>query len=172
MPENALLMQQAISAGRPYPVLSLNDGPPFNLMAAYKVQQALVSGKKIFGFKAGLTTEAGQKRFSLAEPIGGVLLVEPLHYRDAVLSVASEQYNRLMIELELGFVLKMNIDKPVVSIEALKRQVDFVRPVVSANTLNLFSISFDNLRDNIIFLILFVIHVQHRLLFQISKVIN
>ena len=123
-------MKQAIKGQRPYPVLSQQFGDSFTVTKAYQVQQALVLGQRAVGFKGGLTTVAGQKKFALTEPIGGVLIKPLLIANDAVLSIDSSQYNRLMLELELGFVLKHDIAKPIVSIEALKQQIAFVHPVI------------------------------------------
>lgn len=128
--EIAGLMQQAIKDQRPYPVLSQRYGDSFSVTQAYRVQRALVATQKVIGFKAGLTTLAGQKKFALTEPIGGVLLTAPLVGDGLILSIDSRQYNRLMLELELGFVLKHDIDKPVETIAALKQQIAVVRPVV------------------------------------------
>lgn len=128
--EPIALMRQAISAGQPYLVLSQRGDEPLTLAAAYQVQQALVVGKKIMGFKAGLTTEAGQHKFGVDEPIAGVLLAAPLRFSKGALNIDSNQYNRLMLELELGFVLKRDIGKPLASISQLKQLVAYVSPVI------------------------------------------
>lgn len=128
--ERIALMRHAVSTGQPYPVLSQRGDESLTVAAAYQVQQALVAGNKIAGFKAGLTTEAGQHKFGVVEPIGGVLLTAPLRYSNGALNIDSNQYNRLMLELELGFVLKHDIDKPLASINELKQLVAFVYPVI------------------------------------------
>ncbi len=97
---------------------------------AYKLQQQWVSdfleGRRSEGYKAGLTSAAGQQRFGVDGPVAGVLLpgsrIEAAE--DNVLS--RNDYHNLMFEAELGFVAGNVIDSPVENIEALKAFFDAV----------------------------------------------
>lgn len=123
-------MRQAVDARSPYPVLSQQYGESFTLSLAYQVQHALVQEQRVVGYKAGLTTAAGQKKFAVKEPIAGVLLEPPLRYNASPVVIDSTQFNRLMYELELGFILKKRIEKPLASIDELRPLVSAVVPVI------------------------------------------
>lgn len=76
---------------------------------AYKIQNQMVSdsGKTIVGYKAGLTSKAGQAKFGVSEPVAGVLFADGLS-KDRQVYVL-ENYQRLMLETEIGFVLNSDI---------------------------------------------------------------
>lgn len=103
-----------------------------NTELAYQKQQALVQKQlmqdKLAGYKAGLTSKAGQSKFKVSEPLHGVLFESGrLKFAQAI---SLSNYQKLMLELELGFVLNSQINKPLVSISELKAKVAAIMPVI------------------------------------------
>lgn len=70
----------------------------------YKVKQ---SQKNIIGYKAGLTSKAGQAKFGVTEPVAGVLFQDGLSFNTQ--SYVLADYQKLMLETEIGFVLKKDM---------------------------------------------------------------
>lgn len=103
-----------------------------DLKKAYQVQTALVNKliteKTIYGFKAGLTTKAAQQNFNVDQAVAGVLFREGKRSPGDTLFFAD--YNRLMVETELGFFLNREISSPIESLEELKTYVQSVLPVL------------------------------------------
>lgn len=114
----------------------------------YKLQTAAVrirlADKPPFGFKAGLTSVAAQKKFAVKQAVAGVLLnpgnyvlgpdyglspnddaAQARHYR-----VRQADFNRMMLEVELGFRLKRQVAEPVADIAELKELVASIVPVI------------------------------------------
>ncbi len=107
--------------------------PDLNEEKAYALQkkltEALVSkGQPIGGFKAGLTSEATQKRFGVNAPLLGPLFKPGALEPDAV--VNTKDFVRLFVETEIGFIPGVKIDKPVADVEALKKMIKEVCPAV------------------------------------------
>lgn len=76
---------------------------------AYLVQNQLVKqqNKKIIGYKAGLTSKAGQAKFGVTEPVAGVLFRDGLSFNTQTYVLADDQ--KLMLETEVGYVLKKDM---------------------------------------------------------------
>ena len=104
----------AQQSNRPAVVLSAQLGD-YSEAQAYQIQTAWVqqrlAGKPAYGFKAGLTSQAGQQKFAVDGPVAGVLLA-PLQ-DPTLMTVSQQHYHRMMLEMELGFRLKRAITKPV-----------------------------------------------------------
>jgi len=111
-------------------------GQQLDIAGAYHIQTLAVSqllaDRQPDGFKAGLTSTAGQKKFSVEHPVAGVLLAE------SQLAAAGEQgyvvqagdYSKLMLELEIGFRLKEAITRPISDVATLKTMVETIHPVI------------------------------------------
>jgi len=100
-----------------------------SLVAQYLyVQKRLGSGDKIAGYKAGLTSEAGQKKFNVDDAISGVLFSQGNIKKIDELKVS--EYRKLMLETEIGFVLAEDIDRPIDHIETLKKKIESVMPMI------------------------------------------
>lgn len=112
------------------PNLSSKIGP--DMAAAYQVQMLYVKGRlvhdKVAGFKAGLTTAASQNQFHINRPISGVLFASGDFSKTRTVSL--QKFNRLMIEMEIGFITKKPILKTVQSVEQLKSYIKEVVPVI------------------------------------------
>lgn len=100
---------------------------------AYEVQQQLVKafeakGEKVSGFKAGLTSEATQKRFGVGAP-----LLAPM-FKSGELgdkaTVNLKGFVKPFLEVEIGYVISERIDKPVKDVAAMKKLVKEVFPAV------------------------------------------
>ncbi|TQV88422.1 2-keto-4-pentenoate hydratase [Aliikangiella coralliicola] len=103
-----------------------------NESQAYKVQQKYVklrSGKDpIAGYKAGLTSTAGQQKFNVSQALSGVLFASG-HVADPH-TVSLKSAGKLMLETELGFILAKPIKQPVKDIVQLKQAFESVVAVV------------------------------------------
>lgn len=103
-----------------------------DLKKAYQIQTALVSKlvaeKTIYGFKAGLTTKAAQQNFNVDQAVAGVLFGEGKRLPGD--TIFFKDYNRLMVETELGFFLNREISSPIGSPEELKTYVQAVLPIL------------------------------------------
>lgn len=121
---------EAYEKGEPMPNLSKEIRS--DVASAYRIQNAYVKGRlvkdKIAGFKAGLTTAAAQKQFGISRPIIGVLFKSGDLSQARTISLAN--FNRLMIETEIGFITKTPILKTVNSIDELKSHIAKIVPVV------------------------------------------
>lgn len=108
-------------------------GDQLDLNSAYALQfnavTMLLAEQRPDGFKAGLTSRAGQEKFGVRQPVAGVLLAaSQLNGKESVLSLA--EFNQPMMELELGFKLSTRLTEPVRDIETLKKLVVAVYPVM------------------------------------------
>jgi len=107
--------------------------PDLNAEKAYAMQKKLTKalldkGQAIGGFRGGLTSEAGQKKFGVTAPLLGPLFKAGEFGPDAV--VNSKDFVRLIIENEVGYVVGQKISEPVKDVEALKKTVKEVFPAV------------------------------------------
>ncbi|MCF3648770.1 2-keto-4-pentenoate hydratase [Synoicihabitans lomoniglobus] len=102
-------------------------------MLGYRVQKAVVkklvdAGDEVVGHKAGLTSVGAQSRFGLLEPVAGELLKS--HIKNTATFVSLRQFKGLVIEMEVGFELKLTIRDEPTDVEDLKRYVRQVVPIV------------------------------------------
>lgn len=110
-------------------------GPQLTIENAYQIQtaavKALLAGKTPDGFKAGLTSRPGQKKFAVTEAVAGVLPAASrlLEGRDGYV-IEIGRYNKLMLELEIGFQISGRISRPITDVENLKQRVSAVYPLI------------------------------------------
>lgn len=100
---------------------------------AYEVQKLVVEnliagGDVAVGHKAGLTSEAAQAKFDVYEPVAGSLLKS--HMKNTGTFVSRRQFRGMMIEMEIGFELKLSIRSEPRDVEELKSKVRQIMPVV------------------------------------------
>jgi len=86
------------------------------------------TNERIIGYKAGLTSAAGQAKFAVSEPLSGVLFNSGAQPLSADLH--RSQFGQLMVETELGFRLNTSVTTPITSVTELKSMVAFVLPVI------------------------------------------
>lgn len=122
---------QAQQAGQPIPVLSIQY-PEMDVSMAYQVQKTLVekmlTNDQIAGFKAGLTSEGGQKKFGVDAPLAGVLFESGELAGGAEIDPAA--FNMLMLETEIGFVIGEAITQPLSDTAELQTHIQAVMPVI------------------------------------------
>ena len=125
------MILQAYQSQKPFPVLSTSH-PEMDVTMAYAIQKAyvgkLLANDKIVGFKAGLTSAAGQQRFGVNAPVAGVLLASGKLADGA--TVDSSQFVALMLETEIGYVVGKSISQPIKDVAELKAAIQSVLPVI------------------------------------------
>ena len=82
----------------------------------------------ISGYKAGLTSKAGQKKFNVSGAISGVLFESGKVNNGGTLKLSD--YRQLMLETEIGFILNQDIDTPITDIKHLQTKISAVVPVI------------------------------------------
>jgi 2-keto-4-pentenoate hydratase len=107
--------------------------PDLSVEKAYSLQRELAKrivekGDKVSGFKGGLTSEAGQKRFGVDQPLFGPLFKSGELGPDVV--VDQRNFTKLFIETEIGYVLGEKISAPVADVAALKKKIKEVFPAI------------------------------------------
>ena len=97
---------------------------------AYYLQKQAVEQQldqdSIIGYKAGLTSIAGQQKFAVNEPVAGVLFKSGLAFERNVYQL--EHYQKLMLETEIGFILSKDIKQTVIK----SNLSDYIERVVPA----------------------------------------
>ena len=86
------------------------------------------TGQIISGYKAGLTSKIGQKKFNVNGAISGVLFARGKVANGEKVSLTD--YRKLMLETEIGFVLSQDIDMPIKDIDQLKSTISAILPVI------------------------------------------
>ena len=111
--------------------------PGLTVNQAYEIQNRLVSkfikdGAVVAGYKAGLTSPPAQKKFKAPGPVTGVLLED---MRIANGKVSSKPYTKLMLEVEIGYILNQDIKTPTTP-QNVKNMVGAILPAVEVPDLN------------------------------------
>lgn len=129
--EMADLMLQAFEARKPFPNVSQID-PTLDIKMAFEVQKAynqkMLVRDRIAGFKGGLTTEATQKTFGVSHPVPGVLFVSGLREGSPV--IQTSDFNTLMLETEVAFVIGERISAPVKDVAELQKKIRGAMPSI------------------------------------------
>lgn len=123
---------KALDRKHPIPAIGVTSRNPTEYMG-YRVQRELVkklveAGDEVVGHKAGATSEAAQVKFGLLEPVAGELLKS--HLKNTATFVSLRGKDGVMIEMEIGFVLKLTIREAPANVEELKEYVREIVPVV------------------------------------------
>jgi 2-keto-4-pentenoate hydratase len=123
---------KAQSRGQPMPVFGAKERDATEYLA-YQVQKTVVDkqvaeGDKVIGHKAGVTSQAAQDKLGLIEPVAGELLAS--HKKNTATFVSMRKFKGMVVEMEIGFELKLSIRSAPESIEDLKAAVRQVVPVV------------------------------------------
>lgn len=126
---------QALSQNQPAPVLSPDYGKAFTSDKAYGIQRLAVGqvtqGRRVVGYKAGLTTAAARQQLGATEPVAGVLLPgsEIVGTEDGY-QVLLKSFRKPLIEVELGYRLTRRVNAPLPDVAALKEIVGEIAPVI------------------------------------------
>ena len=125
--------------------------PQVELKSSYLIQKAYIEKNlfydKISGYKSALTSKNSQNQYSADTPISGALFESGKSFSPSIINIAD--FRNMLIETELGFLIKKDIKEIIESQEALKKYISNVYPVIE-----LPDIGFNDLKDiNIIDLI-------------------
>jgi 2-keto-4-pentenoate hydratase len=103
-----------------------------DLAKAKRIQRSFVAielkNKTIGGYKAGFTNSLSQKKWGLSGPVAGVLFSEGKKLGPARVDLGA--FQKLMLEIEIGFQIKKGITQKVRSIEDLIPYIESVLPVI------------------------------------------
>lgn len=107
--------------------------PDMTLEDAYKIQKKwvevkLARGQKIVGKKIGLTSRAMQQAMNISEPDFGILLDEMVFENGS--TIKSADFIDLRVEVELGFMLKKDLEGDNLSLEDVLAATDYVVPAL------------------------------------------
>lgn len=133
--DGGLRVGQALTLNQPAPVLSPEYGKAFTIDKAYGIQRLAVGqvtqGRRVVGYKAGLTTPAAQQKYAINEPVAGVLLPgsEIIGNEDGY-QVLLKSFRKPLIEVELGYRLLRRVTVPLPDVAALKEIVGEIAPVI------------------------------------------
>lgn len=117
------------------PHLSVTAEQAITLETAYRHQRRAVlealDGRSPAGFKAGLTSVAGQQRFNLREPIVGVLWPDSALSFDGDKAVIKHaDFRKPMLEMELAFRVNTLIPEPLADVSEVQYVVSEVMPAL------------------------------------------
>ncbi len=130
-PPGADILLKAHATGALIPILSAQH-PRMDVPAAYAVQKAYVRKRlatdTIAGYKAGLTSVAGQKKFGVRAPLAGVLFGSGQRLSEAVLDRSA--FKNLMLETEIGMVIGKPISGPIHDLAQLRASIRGFMPVI------------------------------------------
>lgn len=133
----AAIIIEETRRGAPMPALSMY-GARLDVQSAYEIQRVVVEQalkmRDIGGYKGGFTGAASREKFNLDGPIAGVLFADGRLADGA--EVRRHTYKRLMVEIEIGFVLRSSITRRMNSIADLKTYVSHAVPAVELPDLN------------------------------------
>ena len=131
-----IILSQAQDKKERIPVLSVQF-PSLSPQGAYKVQRQFVKIRlekdRIAGFKAGLTSTASMKRFGVREPVTGILFTSGRVVNSTQTAVIDSKKTgtfMLMMETEIGFIVKTAIKEPLKNTNELKRHIGDIAPVI------------------------------------------
>jgi 2-oxo-hept-3-ene-1,7-dioate hydratase len=105
--------------------------PAWTMEDAYKVQAALVkrklaSGRRIIGWKIGLTSKAMQDALKINIPDSGILFDDMMFENGA--TVPKGRFIQPRIETEIAFIMKTDLHGPNASVEDVRKATQWVVP--------------------------------------------
>lgn len=108
-----------------YPDMTIND--------AYRVQDALVktklaAGRRVIGWKIGLTSKAMQYALDINIPDSGIIFDDMLFENGA--TVPTDRYIRPRIEAEIAFIMKATLKGPDITTFDVLRATEYVVPAL------------------------------------------
>ena len=117
------------------PWLSVSAEQTITLDSAYRQQRTAVlealDGRAPEGFKAGLTSTAGQQRFNVREPVAGVLWPEAgIVFDGDKALIQRSDFRKPMLELELAFRINTLIPEPLADVSEVQFVVSEVMPAL------------------------------------------
>ncbi|OJU70793.1 MAG: 2-oxo-hepta-3-ene-1,7-dioic acid hydratase [Rhizobiales bacterium 63-7] len=108
-----------------HPGMSMDDA--YAVQAAW-VKQKIAGGRKVIGWKIGLTSKAMQYALNIDIPDSGVLFDDMLFEDGAV--IPADRFIQPRIEAEIAFVIKAPLKGPNVSIFDVLNATDYITPAL------------------------------------------
>ncbi len=107
--------------------------PEATMDDAYAIQaewmtQKIAAGRKVFGWKIGLTSKAMQQQLNIATPDSGVLLDDMVFETGGV--IPAGRFIQPRVEAEIAFVMKRGIKGPNITPADVLAATDFVTPSI------------------------------------------
>ncbi len=106
--------------------------PGLSEQSAYKIQKNYVQLRQqqdpVTGYKAGLTSQAGQQKFSVSGSLSGALFASGQIKDGQKISIRNA--GKLMLETELGFILSKAISQPVKNPQELTNSIESIAAIV------------------------------------------
>ena len=113
------------------PLLSVSY-PKANINTAYRMQRAYVKKRllydKIAGLKGALTSKSSQQKYNIKSPLAGVLLLSGKLTGNS--TIYKSQFQKLLVETEIGYKLKSPIKSSLKDISSLKEHIKSIIPVI------------------------------------------
>lgn len=128
----ALSLDEAEQSRRQTALMSLRF-PQITIDDAYAIQSAWVqrkraAGRKVIGWKIGLTSKAMQYALNIDTPDSGVLL-DDMNFDDGS-SIPEDRFIQPRVEAEIAFVMKAPLKGPNVTIFDVLNATDYVTPAL------------------------------------------
>ena len=128
----ATALEGAEKSRRQIGLLSLKH-PDMTMDDAYAVQaawvkQKIASGRKVIGWKIGLTSKAMQYALNIDIPDSGVLF-DDMGFEDGAV-IPADRFIQPRIEAEIAFVMKAPLQGPNVSIFDVLNATDYITPAL------------------------------------------
>jgi 2-keto-4-pentenoate hydratase len=125
------LLVKAHADGQPTPLVSQHY-PELDVDAAYEIQRMYARRRLahdgVGGLKAGLTSEANQKRMGMTAPVAAVLLASGRREGSPVIDRSA--FVRTQVETEIGFVVGQPIGQPLPGLTSLKERIVAIAPAI------------------------------------------
>jgi 2-oxo-hept-3-ene-1,7-dioate hydratase len=123
---------EAERTGRQIGLLSLKH-PGMTMDDAYAIQAALVkrklaAGRRVLGWKIGLTSKAMQYALNIDTPDSGVLF-DDMVFEDGAM-IPADRFIQPRVEAEVAFVMKARLRGPNVSVFDVLNATDYVVPAL------------------------------------------
>jgi 2-oxo-hept-3-ene-1,7-dioate hydratase len=106
-----------------YPEATMDDA--YAIQFAW-VRQKLAAGRKVIGWKIGLTSKAMQAALNINTPDSGVLL-EDMLFEDGA-TIPANRFIQPRVEAEIAFVMKSDLRGPNTTVEQVLNATDYVVP--------------------------------------------
>lgn len=108
-----------------HPGMTMDDA--YAVQAAW-VKQKIASGRKVIGWKIGLTSKAMQYALNIDIPDSGVLF-DDMWFEDGAV-IPEDRFIQPRIEAEIAFVMKSPLKGPGVTVFDVLNATDFVTPAL------------------------------------------
>jgi 2-oxo-hept-3-ene-1,7-dioate hydratase len=108
-----------------FPGITIDDA--YAIQAAW-MQRKRAAGRKVIGWKIGLTSKAMQYALNIDTPDSGVLL-DDMNFEDGS-TIPKERFIQPRIEAEIAFVMKAPLKGPNVTIFDVLNATDYITPAL------------------------------------------